>query len=239
MKPTPESNNADQSSPEDLGDEALRILIETAVRESFSQGLELFGDCDDAFVNRLKDLNESLNVPDDAHIIYSGSSTHVGVARVFGKKNVVHVDPEEQACDLLSAAGYIAEALKIEDYHPDEKADVLVALNSYGTPSEEVIRNTVKPGGVIITNNYSHWANELNKLDGVTLKAALMPSYLDESAELVDGGDIPSDATALTEVTYSIDKDGRLNSKDPDANVFTDVKPKYPDALFVFQVDEQ
>lgn len=238
MKSTPEPNSENVGrEQEGLSERAQRLLLELAIKESLATKLEVFGDEDDAFVSRLRSLKDALDVPDDAKVVYSGSSTHVGVARVFGKENVVHVDPEEEACDALSAAGYIAEALKIEDYHPEKKVDVLVGLNSYGTPNEEAIKSIVKPGGLIVVNNYTHWASELNQLEGVTLKAALLPSYMAEGAKLVvDGGNIPDNATSLESVTYKIGRDGSINSKDPDAFEFTEESPVYPDGLFIFEV---
>ena len=237
MKTTPEPNPEDIGpEKEGLSERAQRLLLELAIKESLATKLEVFGDEDDVFVTRLKSLKDALDVPDDANVVYSGSSTHVGVARVFGKERVVHVDPDEEACGALRSAGYIAEELQIEDYHPKEKVDLLVGLNSYGTPDEEVIKNTVKSGGWIIVNNYTHWASELSRLEGVSLKAALLPSYMDVYPELKEGLDIPSDATDLREFTYRIGKEGGLNSQDPDAFEFTEEKPLYEDGLFIFQV---
>lgn len=197
---------------------------------------ELGGDMDDSFVTTLRGVKDWLQIPDDANIVYPGSSAHVGVARVFGKENVVHVDPDEIAVRTLTSADYAAVKSTIEEYKPVEPADVMVALNSYGSITADVLERLVKPGGIVIANNYTHWAHELSKLPNVTLESALLPSYMDENASYVEGDDIPDGACDLVMQYWRISREGSVELGTPANNTFAEESPKYPDGLFVFRL---
>lgn len=198
---------------------------------------ELFGDTEDDFVQTLRRLKEELSIPNGASIVYPGSSTHVGVARVFGSKNVIHVDPDESACQALIDGGYNATPVGFEDFYPDEPVDGIVALNSYGVPDKESIRRVVKPGGFIVTNNYTHWADELTKVEGVNLVEAVLPDYHDDNAIVYRGDDIPRQATGLG-FTYIKVENGTISKGTVEDHTFADQVPNYPDALFVFRLTD-
>ena len=212
---------------------------EAVLRAALSKKLEVFGDEEEPFVQSLRVLKDALHIHEDAQVVYPGSSTHVGVARVFGKECVTHVDPEDEACSVLKNAGYTAEAIGIEDYHPKEPADLMVALNSYGEPTAKMLKNVLKPGGLVITNNYTHWATELSAIEGVTLQSAMLPDYRSGNAELVDSARVPKNATEIVEQEFVITRGGRMLPYEPgeraEGLVTSISSPRYPDALFVFR----
>lgn len=157
------------------GNSRLRALLRRLRQEP--QRLEILDDGEDAFVMGLRALKDEFQIPDGVSVMYPGSSTHVGVARVFGKEAVTHIDPDEHAVEALDRNGYKTAKCGIEEYLPVERHDGLIALNSYGRPTDEVLSKTLKPGGFIIANNYTHWAHMLQALSGVTLEAAMLPAY--------------------------------------------------------------
>ena len=211
--------------------EILKLGADLAIRP------EVFGDCEDHFVVALRGIKTDIPLADDVKIAYPGSGTHVGVARVFGRENVTHVDPDATACSALTEAGYRAEAVGIENFCPPEPIDGIVALNSYGSPTHEIITKIVKPGGFIIANNYTHWAAELGRIQGLTLHAVLAPAYYAESPQLYRGSDIPTNATGLG-ICYLKIRDGVVSYGSPDDYTYADETPNYPDALFVFRLDK-
>lgn len=178
-----------------------------------SSDFPLYGDEDDGFVRSLRRIKQDFAIARGSSVLYPGSSTHVGVARVFGKEHVIHVDPEEGAVRTLRAAGYLAVQQRVEDYAPAAPADVLVALNSYGSPTAEAIERQVRFGGMIIANNWTSWAHELNQLSSHTrLLAAILPSFNAPEAELVINPE---------QLRGAVDRG-------------TDTGAPYADALFVF-----
>lgn len=222
-----------------LDDDIRARLIEVIRkgRESAANP-ELYGDREDTFVVALRKIKDHLSIAEDAKFIYPGSATHVGVARVFGAESVTHVDPDTDACRALSAAGYLVAHTGIEDFHPPEQFDGIVALNSYGVPRREMITEIVKPGGVIIANNYTHWAAKLAEMEELKLITAFGPAYYSEDARMYEGPDIPTDATSLGALYIKIE-DGVVSYGSPDDYTFAEDTPKYPDALFVFRLSER
>jgi hypothetical protein len=220
-------------------DEVSKLSTEALLRAMLSgekEKPEVFGDEDDEFVKWLKGIKQFLGINGDISVIYPGSSTHVGVARVFGKGNVTHVDPNSDAVEVLTNNGYGAIESTIEDYRPAELADGVVALNSYGAPSAELIDKLVKPGGFVIANNHTHWAAELAKLgDTLKLVGAVMPDYRLPNAKAVGSSEVPEGATDLVKQYYIFEPDGSFKPGTPGNHTFEDESPKYPDALFVFK----
>ncbi len=226
---TPETKGGNETT-------AAGRALELLVRKSVGAGLETFGDKEDDFVKTIRDLKERLGIADGSKVVYPGSSTHVGVARVFGKERVVHVDPSEEACEALEVSGYLVEQMRIEDYVPDEKADVIVALNSYGEPTAAMLEQVLKPGAFVIANNYTHWAAELFALEDVSLVGAVLPAYGHENSHYVTDKEVSDTAIAILPSTIYI-KDGNIASgPGPGVFEFPDSQPNYPDALFVFKL---
>jgi len=176
--------------------------------------VELYGDKESRKVQVLRDLKETLGLTDTAQIVYPGSSTDVSVARVFGQDNVTHVEPDEGRCKLLIGSGYRAIATRIEDYQPEQPADVIVAFNSYGELTPDILQGMLNPGGVVIANNYTGWAHDLARMPGMELIAAVWPDYDREDAAIYRGEDIPEDIAV---------------------GGTTEEEPRYPDALCVFR----
>lgn len=197
---------------------------------------ELFGDEEGALTSALRALKEELKIPDGARVAYPGSATDIRVASVFGKDNVIHVDPDEAACVALEDAGYYAANVEVEFFHPYDPLDGIIAINSYGAPTEGVIKRIVKPGGFVITNNYTHWAKELAEVPNVELVASIMPNFYSEEAKLLWGEDIPDEATDLAEEYWTFGRDGRVKRGTAEDHSYTGASPIYPDALFVFKV---
>lgn len=225
-------NNASNESLE-LSARALLIAMFNKNKE---KNLEVFGDTDDSFVDSLKTIIHSLGEKKDVSVIYPGSGAHVGVARVFGKEHVVHVDPDTDAFDALNNNGYAAVKSTIEDYMPNAPADGMVALNSYGTPSKELIGRLVKPGGFVVANNYTHWASVLAKMgETLELVGAVMPDYQLHDSEFVDNSKIPKGATEIDKAYILVDRDANVKPGTPDNFTIQNESPRYPDALFVFR----
>jgi len=150
----------------------------------------------------------------------------------------MHVEPSAADCDTLIENGYQATASTIEEYQPATQADAIVALNSYAQPTKEVLSTVLKPGGKIITNNWTKWAADVVAIEGVRLEAVLLPSYMNDEAVLVEGSDIPPDASGI-DLTYTkVDRSGQVSAgsaDDPDS--FPMEMAYFPDALFVFTFD--
>jgi len=236
-KMTGTSEEVTVSHHEDLDDStAARLRDIVRLAEVERQDPELYGsEKEDSYTKGLKELKHKMGIPTDSKVIYPGSNTHTGVALVFGADNVTHVDPDEAVCRVLGRAGYSAEPSTIEDFQPVELADGIVTFNSYGTPTEEVLARTVKPGGFIITNNYTHWANTLNdEVDSAELTTALLPDCGSNNRVVYEGGQIPTNATGITDTYYRLSK-GVMSPGTPEENDFVDQSPNYPDALFVFE----
>ena len=211
------------------------IALAAMLIDRMSKKLEVYGDTDDEFVVRLRQIKELSGLQDGAEVIYPGSSTHVGVARVFGKEHVTHVDPDEKAMVAMSDAGYLTETCTIEDYRPEQPADAIIALNSYGKPTQELIGALVRPGGIVVANNHTHWAAALNEQEGLTLMGAIFPNYYGPDAKLLSPGEVPEGACEIAKAFYIIGKGGRVTMGSPDHYTFMDDEPRYPDALFIFQ----
>jgi hypothetical protein len=65
--------------------------LDARIAELRSTQLELYGGSDDdEFVNALTSLKERFGLDEEARVVYPGSSTHIGVAHVFGGQNVIH-----------------------------------------------------------------------------------------------------------------------------------------------------
>ena len=222
-------NNPEHTSAAD--DEALMALL----RNTLSRKPEIFGDEEDEFVMALRDIASCLRLGSDVSVIYPGSSTHAGVARVFGKDHVQHVDPDEGAMDVMSAHGYKTTISTIEEYAPTEQADVMVALNSYGEPTLEVIERLVKDGGYIIANNYTRWAYSIMKTGTAELVGAVIPDYRMPTAELVEKDKIDPSATDISTSYIILEDGGAVKEGTPENHSFADERAKYPDELFVFK----
>lgn len=188
-------------------------------QESASFELE-GGEDNDSFVVALRELRDILSVLENVKVAHSGSGRHTGVAQVFGLENVIHVDPDQATCRLLSDAGYLAQATRIEDFCPSELLDGIVALNSYGEPTKQALSKIVKPGGFIIVNNWTHWAARLAAMPGMELTTAILENYYSEDRQILEGADIPDNATELR----ALDPDGAHHYA------------LYPDGLFVFKL---
>lgn len=194
-------------------------------------------DQEDSFTNSLRKLQDEFQIPIGSTVLNPGSSTHVGAALIFGKEHVTHVDPDEVACEVLRENGYAAETARIEDYTPEQPFDAMVALNSYGSVDEATLSKLVRPGGYIITNNYTGWAEDLSKLTGsVELAGAWLPTYLDEDAKLYRGEEVPEDATGWVQDYYRMPPGGGISRGTPEDHDFADESARYPDGLFVFRV---
>lgn len=97
-----------------------------------------------------------------AHVIYCGSASDASFADVLGKQ-MVHVDPDQDALRLLEAEGYKIAPQEIEEYvggHSDP-IDLFVSYNS-GTVSEEEIV-AIREGGFVLANNWHDSANMLSR----------------------------------------------------------------------------
>lgn len=211
------------------------------LRELRDKKPEIYGDEEDAFVLAIREIAERFEIPLGAEVIYPGSATHVGVARVFGKENVVHVDPDsskEGYADVMEGEGYHFAEVGIEGFTPEEPADVMVAWNSYGEPSSEIVTQTMKQGGIIITNNWTHWATRLSKLPNLQLEGAILPAINVDDAQLLVGDEIPAGAaeTELHFIKYT--DEGQLETGTSQNHDETYESASYPDAAFVFRVVE-
>jgi hypothetical protein len=210
-------------------------LAHASLSEHERPASELSGDEEDDFVQSLRRFKEQFHIPDDAKVIYPGSSTHVGTARAFGKDNVVHVDPDDRAVGVLEGHGYKAVARGISEYTPDEKSDVIVGLNSYGILSQEDVERLLNDGRYLVTNNYTNWAHEAAELENLSLVGAMLPRY-EEGGVFLEGEDIPENATDIVTRYYRFPKEGGVfPAKEGDPGALPDESARYPDGLFVFR----
>lgn len=197
---------------------------------------EVFGDDEDEFVIALRKLKQQLGMNDTSVVIYPGSGTHVGVARVFGKDNVIHVDPDVGSTEVLAERGYLAAASRVEEYSPVKPVDAMVALNSYGVPTAEMVTRLVKPGGYVIANNWTHWAADLAKFgETLELRGAVMPTYQTPDAKFVDAEELPQGVTDIVKQFFVIESGGSMKPGTPEEHAYIDESATYPDALFVFK----
>jgi hypothetical protein len=189
----------------------------------------------DDFTDALSAIAQRFSIASDSAVLYPGSSTHMGVAFTFGKDRVTHVDPDELACSALQQNGCNAVVSTFEDLSVESHFDVLVALNSYGTADPEALARVLKPGALIIANNYTHWADDIRQSGVAHLEGAIFPAYFGPGGGNYSEADqLPDDATELSMAYYNITREGNVSPGTPDNNTFSDIQPKYPDALFVF-----
>ena len=197
---------------------------------------EIHDDENGPLVEKLRMIRQWFDISEDSTVVYPGSATDIDVARVFGKNNVTHIDPDSAACQALVEHGYAAVSSRIEDYAPAIPFDVMIALNSYGRLSQGEVARLVRPGGYIIANNYTGWATDLKGFnDVVQLVGAVLPSYGHDDAELYLGADIPAGAAEMTTRYYILPPGGGIKAGTRDNHTFTDDGPVYPDGLFIFQ----
>lgn len=222
--------STDDLAGDDIDPAHYDSYLENRLRELDKKAYEI-QDRDDEFVQALRKLITHYNIDPGVLVVHPGSGTHVGVARVFGKEHVVHVDPDNGVIGALTASDYRAELSKIEEYNPREKAGLMVALNSCGVPDREMLSRVLEPGALIISNNYSGWAKELAGIEGTALVGAVLPSY-HAGGKFVQGADIPEEAIGSSQVTYQIE-----DNVSDDVYRFTRETPNYPDALFVFRFE--
>ncbi len=227
----PQPNTLETDKP-DRDEELLALL-----RRVISRQPEVFGDDEkDEFVVALKRIKTQLGIEPGSSVIYPGSSTHAGVARVFGKEHVQHVDPDGAAMKVMEAEGYNVTVSTIEDYHPLEQADVMVALNSYGVVTPEILDRLIKKGGYIIANNHTYWAHEIVEMHTTELVGAVMPDYRMATASWMKGEQIPSDATDIVTQYYVLKDNGNVVRGTAESHTFEDESARYPDALFIFKL---
>ncbi len=209
-------------------------MARTAFSEHTVPDLELSEDKEDEFTGSLRAIRDHLDLPEHPSVIYPGSSTHIGVARVFGKENVIHVDPDERATNTLSNHDYRVAVQGISDYEPAKPSDLMVALNSYGELGEDDVDRLIKGGGYLITNNYTNWAGDGMRLKNLSLVGAFLPSYFEGS--YVESDDIPQDATDMHTTYYYFPPEGGMKVTTADQpGAFPDESARYPDGLFVFK----
>jgi hypothetical protein len=198
------------------------------------RSLELSATEDDEFVESLQSIRDKLDLPENAEVIYPGSGDHIGVARVFGRDHVVHVDPDEHAINVLEHHGFKAVAEKISDYSPRDRSDAIVALNSYGRLTEEDVNRLLKDGGYLVTNNYTGWANDAASLENLSLVGGMIPSYSDGA--YYEGDDLPEGATDIVTRYYRFPKEGGVfPAKEGEPGAEPDRSARYPSGLFVFR----
>lgn len=197
--------------------------------------LEVYGDEDDAFVVQLRNIAQKLGISQDVSVIYPGSHVHVGVARVFGKEHVTHVDPDADAMRAMQKAGYSVVELPIEEYIPEQPAGLVVALNSYGQPTRKVMDRLLVPGGYVVANNWTGWAHNLSGIKGYETVGAIMPTYSSPEAAWVDSADLPDDSAGKERVYYKMAPGEPMSIGTPDDHTYADDEYRNADALFVFR----
>ena len=172
------------------------------------------GEADDSFVKRLQLVVETLGLDiGDLSVLYPGSSTHIGVASVFGKEHVTHVDIDPDATRLLQEEGYASVLGAVEQLVAPEKYDVFVSYNS-GTVNKEELERLLNPGGLIIANNWHGSANELFEQSGCELIGVV---YIDEAGN----AKASNQHTAKTMIGTMVVDEFET--------------PLFPDELFIFQ----
>ena len=194
-------------------------------------------------VATLSELKRRFSIPDTAQVLDSGSNTNVAVSSAFGKEGATHLDPDEQAMGLLKEHGYRTVTSTMEDYSPQEPFDVLVGMNSYGTPTADTLKRLVKPGGLIIANNYTGWAHDITESGVAKLEGGVLPAYYAPEAEYLPGGEIDPRVLEIGKEYYIFPDFTPINdpSEAPDgAQIFVEEdSAELPDAIFIFRMTDQ
>lgn len=110
----------------------------------------------------LNEICEYVTISDNASVLHADSSTLTDVGDFFGTHRVTNIDPNALACRALKKNGYMAINSSLEAFDPNMPFDVLVAINSASNPTTEIIERVLSPGGILITNNTTAWASNLN-----------------------------------------------------------------------------
>jgi hypothetical protein len=205
-------------------------------KEVFNRPYEITGDTEDDFVQALRTLQRFVPIAAGVRVVYPGSKTHVGVARVFGKDAVMHVDTNSRAVECLLAHGYQAEVASLEDYTPPAPYDVMVGMNLPDTTAAQHLGSLVRPGGLVVVNNATGWARDLAVNNRARLYSAIFPAYDGDDSRYAIAGLLPADATACTPAYYRMDPPGPADGPGP--GILEDQVALYPQGLFVFRMAE-
>lgn len=216
----------EQRPPSDPSDREIAVLF--AGQTNISP--EVYGDDDDSFVIQARELVRLFNV-EPQKVLYPGSSTHAGVARIFGKDKVTHVDPDPSAMSAMAEGGYQAVTSTIEDYDTAEPFDLIVSFNA-GTLEPDEIQRLLSPTGYVIANNWHGSANRMAEYEDFKLLGAVLPSYTD--GEIVHGDDA---AKGLGVARLGVAPGGKIvEGDDIDENTMGIIdSERSPDGLFLFQ----
>lgn len=162
---------SEQIPPESNGSDGL---IADILARGKNQTGEVYGDTDDDFVIKIRELTEHFNLHPQ-NVLYPGSNQHAGVARVFGRDRVMHVDPDAASMETMSKEGYQVDANRVEDYKPGKQFDLIVSYNA-GTIEPDEIERLLSPTGYVIANNWHGSANRMATYKNFRLMGAILPS---------------------------------------------------------------
>jgi hypothetical protein len=135
------------------------------------------GYSDGVSVRALRELGKRMLLPQPPRVVYPGSSVDTGVAEVFGKENVTHIDTHEAAMAVMALGGYEAVAGPVDDYAGDP-FDLMVVRSAL-VLSEELIEDLITTTGYLISNNWFRGTVPLMEQDRLRLVAAHSDGSLD------------------------------------------------------------
>lgn len=225
---------SEHASPNPSNNDPIVARIAELLAKGKESTSEVYGDTDDEFVIKVAELTEHFNLHPQ-RVLYPGSSQHAGVARVFGKDKVVHVDPDANAIAVMAKEGYQTQAGKVEEYESDQQFDLIVSFNA-GTVEPNEIERLLTPSGYVIANNWHGSANRMSSYDNFRLLGAVLPSYHDGT--IVDGA---TAANGLGVTRMAVTPGGEIAlSEDIDETTMTVIENENsPDGLFLFQRQEE
>lgn len=147
----------------------ITLSADEYFEETYQNALEDEG----GYINRAKTLITELGPTPDV-IYYPGSNIDLSFTKVFPDARVIHVDKEEMVIDKMKRGGYEAYIADMNEFVPDDLADVVVIFNA-GYIEQEQLNKVTKPNGLVVVNNYHLAATFMqNKTPDFSLAGAVL-----------------------------------------------------------------
>lgn len=120
----------------------------------------------------------------DPKVIYSPCcETNVTPSRAFPQAKVIYLDNRDYPVGILREAGYNVVKADAKQYVPEEEVDLVILENPQIGP--DFVARTVKPGGHVFCNDYSHTAVQMAKLPDFELLGLIQRTSDQEPIKVV------------------------------------------------------
>jgi hypothetical protein len=134
--------------------ERIKEIDALPIEEQFIGSYRNF-EAKDSFTQRAARLIEDSGVNPQV-IYYPGCNVDLSFAKLFPKSRVIHADIDDKVMKKMTEGGYEAHTADMNEYIPDQPADVVVIFDAGYIPQEH-LEKIMNPQGIVLVNNW-HWA---------------------------------------------------------------------------------